>query len=159
MTTTLLVLGFIIIMALATYATVLLLKLRKQTAQKLKRQQELDEINRARFEEHLDSIRYIATAMLEERCELSEGVMRIAKLFGILSMSEQVAPQFPAIFKHFDIIEEHPIMAERKQLEKKQRMKLDFARMRSEAELESAILEEAKQLVTYSQTEIPTHLH
>ncbi|WP_394148042.1 DUF2489 domain-containing protein [Shewanella atlantica] len=155
MTTALLVLGFIIITALATYATVLLLRLRKQTAQKLKRQQELDEINRARVDEHLDSIRYIATAMLEERCELSEGVMRIAKLFGILSMSEQVASQFPAIFKHFEVIEDHPIMAERKQLEKKQRMKLDFARMRSEAELEAAILEEAKQLVNFT----PTHLH
>ncbi|WP_299796981.1 DUF2489 domain-containing protein [uncultured Shewanella sp.] len=155
MTTALLVLGFIIITALATYATVLLLRLRKQTAQKLKRQQELDEINRARLDEHLDSIRYIATAMLEERCELSEGVMRIAKLFGILSMSEQVASQFPAIFKHFEVIEDHPIMAERKQLEKKQRMKLDFARMRSEAELEAAILEEAKQLVNFT----PTHLH
>ena len=155
MTTALIVIGFIIITALAVYATALLLKLRKQSIQKKKHQQELKDINQARLDEHLNSIRYIATAMLEDRCELSEGVMRIAKLFSILSMSEQVEAQYPAIFKHFSVIQDHPIMAQRKKLEKQQRMKLDFARMRSEAELEADILEEAKQLTSFT----PSPLH
>ncbi|WP_076413137.1 DUF2489 domain-containing protein [Shewanella sp. UCD-KL12] len=155
MTTVLLVSGFIIIAALASYATMLMLKLRKQTKQREKKQQELNDINQARIDEHLGSIRYIATAMLEDRCELSEGVMRIAKLFGILSMSEQVESKYPAIFKHFAVIQDHPIMETRKQLEKQQRMKLDFARMRSEAELEADILNEAKQLSSFT----PSPLH
>ncbi|MCL1062965.1 DUF2489 domain-containing protein [Shewanella benthica] len=155
MTTALIVIGFIIITALAVYATALLLKLRKQSIQKKKHQQELKDINQARLDEHLNSIRYIATAMLEDRCELSEGVMRIAKLFSILSMSEQVEAQYPAIFKHFAVIQDHPIMAQRKTLEKQQRMKLDFARIRSEAELEADILEEAKQLSSFT----PSPLH
>jgi hypothetical protein len=155
MTTALLILGFFIVLALASYASYLILKLRKQTADKLAKQTELDAAHKAKLTEHLDSIRYIAAAMLDDRCELSEGVMRIAKLFGILSMSEQVANDYPALFKHFAIIEAHPILAERKQLEKRARMKLDYARMRSEAELEPDILEEAKQLTTFS----PSPLH
>lgn len=155
MTTVLLLSGFIIISLLASYATFLLLKLRKQTSQKAKHQQELQEINQARLDEHLSSIRYIATAMLEDRCEISEGVMRIAKLFSILSMSEQVEPEYPAIFKHFNVIQDHPIMEQRKSLEKKQRMRFDFARMRSEAELEAKILEEAKKLTSF----VPSPLH
>ena len=155
MTTALLISGFIIVTALASYATYLILKLRKQTADKLAKQAELDASHKAKFDEHLDSIRYIAAAMLDDRCELSEGVMRIAKLFGILSMSEQVTNDYPALFKHFAIIESHPIMAERKLLEKRARMKLDYARMRSEAELEPEILEEAKRLTLFT----PSPLH
>ncbi|EDQ02486.1 DUF2489 domain-containing protein [Shewanella benthica] len=155
MTTALIVIGFLLITALAGYATALLLKLRKQSIHKKKHQQEFKDINQARLDEHLNSIRYIATAMLEDRCELSEGVMRIAKLFNILSMSEQVEAQYPAIFKHFSVIQAHPIMTQRKKLQKQQRMKLDFARMRSEAGLEADILEEAKQLSSFT----PSPLH
>jgi len=155
MTTVLLLLGFITITALAGYTTLLLIKLHKQTALKTQQQQELLDANQAKIDEHLDSIRYIASAMLEDRCELSEGVMRIAKLFGMLSMTEQIEAQYPAIFKHFSVIENHPIMDKRKQLAKRQRMKLDLARMRSEAELGDAIFEEAKKLSHFS----PAPLH
>ncbi|WP_394497673.1 DUF2489 domain-containing protein [Shewanella sp. ENK2] len=92
----------------------------------------------------LDDIKYIASAMLEERCEPSEGVMRIAKLFEALSMSEQMAVEFPSIFEHYDCIKAHPIKEERKALAKQQRMKLDLARMKSEAKLEQGILDDAK---------------
>ena len=150
MTIALLIFAFIIVVTLTCYATILILKLRRQTADKLAKQAELNAANKAKFDEHLDSIRYIAAAMLDDRCELSEGVMRIAKLFGLLSMSELVANDYPALFKHFAIIEAHPIMTERKQLEKRARMKLDYARMRSEAELEPEILEEAKRLTRFT---------
>ena len=155
MTIVLLTLSCIFVITLACYASLLIFKLRKQTADKLAKQTELDIAHKAKLDEHLDSIRYIAAAMLDDRCELSEGVMRIAKLFGIISMSEQVAHDYPAIFKHFAVIESHPIMAKRKLLEKKARMKLDYARMCSEAELEAEILNEAKRLTIF----IPTPLH
>ncbi|MGS0726909.1 DUF2489 domain-containing protein, partial [Shewanella sp. 0m-11] len=54
--------------------------------------------------------------------------------------------QYPATFAHFDVIKAHPIKEQRKSLDKQQRMKLDYARMRSEGELEAKILEEAKLL-------------
>ncbi|MEI6859427.1 MAG: DUF2489 domain-containing protein [Shewanella sp.] len=155
MTILLTAIGFIIIIPLAGYAIALLLKLHNQSNQKKKHQQELTDKNQDRLNEHLSSIRYIATAMLEDRCELSEGVMRIAKLFCILSMSEQVETQYPAIFKHFAVIQDHPIMDKRKILKKQLRMKLDFARIRSEAELEVNILEEAQRLTHFT----PNPLH
>ena len=46
-------------------------------------------------------------------------------------------------------------MEARKALPKQQRMKLDFARMRSEADLGDAILEEAKIIAEFEQA--PTH--
>lgn len=146
MTTAFIVIGFFIIVALTTYATYLLLRVRKQNQVRVQQQQQQAAAAKAKSEELLDSIRYIAAAMLEERCEISEGVMRIAKLFNLVGMSELVSEKYPATFKHFEVIKDHPIKEQRKTLSKQQRMKLDFARMKSEAELEATILEEAKQL-------------
>ncbi|MGZ9899881.1 DUF2489 domain-containing protein [Shewanella gaetbuli] len=144
MTTALIVIAALIIIALSAYATMLLLKLKRQNAHN---QQVLAE-RQAKADEHrqrvLTDIRYIAAAMLEDRCELSEGVVRIGKLFDALSMTEQVTPLFPNLFTHYDIIKSHPIMEARKALPKQQRMKLDFERMRSEADLNDNILSEAK---------------
>ncbi|ASJ98410.1 MULTISPECIES: DUF2489 domain-containing protein [Shewanella] len=147
MTTTLLIIGALIILGLGGYALHLLLKLKKQTQQQAAQLAAQQAASEAREKELLGNIHYIAAAMLEERCELSEGVMRIGKLFEILGQSEQVQHQYPAFFKHFDIIKTHPIMEQRKALEKQQRMKLDFERMKSEAALEVEITEEAKLLV------------
>ncbi|PKG57473.1 MULTISPECIES: DUF2489 domain-containing protein [unclassified Shewanella] len=150
MTTVLIVIGFFIIVALTTYATYLLMRIRKQNQAKIKQQQEQAATAKAKSEELLDSVRYIAAAMIEERCELSEGVMRIAKLFNLVGMSELVSEQYPATFKHFEVIKEHPIKESRTALSKKQRMKLDFARIQSEGELESEILKEAKLLSQFN---------
>lgn len=155
MSTALIIIAIVIIIALGAYAASLLLKLKRQT---VINQQALDE-RLAKAEERrqqvLTDIRYIATAMLEERCELSEGVMRIGKLFDALSMTEQVTPLFPQLFTHYNIIGSHPIMEARQTLPKQQRMKLDFARMRSEADLGEAILQEAKSIADFEQ--VPTH--
>ncbi|MEZ9820782.1 DUF2489 domain-containing protein [Shewanella sp. 10N.286.45.A1] len=155
MTTALIVIGFFVIVALTTYATYLLLRVRKQNQARVQQQQQQAAAAKAKSEELLDSIRYIAAAMLEERCEISEGVMRIAKLFNLVGMSELVSEKYPATFKHFEVIKEHPIKEQRKTLSKQQRMKLDFSRMKSEAELEAKILEEAKQLSEFD----PASLH
>ncbi|MGS0682030.1 DUF2489 domain-containing protein [Shewanella sp. 125m-7] len=146
MTTSFIALGALVIVALTAYATYLLIQVRTQQQLKLQRQQEQAAAAKAKSDELLDNIRYIATAMIEERCELSEGVMRIAKLFQLVGMAELVESLYPATFTHFEVIKSHPIKEERKSLDKQQRMKLDFARMRSEGELEAKILDEAKRL-------------
>ena len=149
------VLGIIIILALATYAFVLLRKVSQQQRQtariKAERQAQAD----AKREEILGDIRYIAQAMVEDRCELSEGVVRIARLFDRLSLTERVSPDYPRLFSHFEVIKDHPIMDARKALPKQERMKLDLQRMKSEAEHEDAILAEAKLLAEFSLK--PTH--
>jgi hypothetical protein len=146
MSTALIVIAFFIIVMLTTYAAYLLIRVRQQNKARVLKQQEQAAAAKAKSEELLDSIRYIAAAMLEERCELSEGVMRITKLFNLVGMSDLVSEKYPATFKHFEVIKEHPIKENRKALSKQQRMRLDFARIKSEGELEAEILKEAKQL-------------
>ena len=141
--------GLLIIVALATYATQLLLKLRKQTQEREIAQQARQATADAKRESVLTDIRYIAAAMIEDRCEISEGTFRIAKLFDTLSLSERVAADYPNLFTHFKRIKDHPIMEARKALPKQERMKLDLARMKSESELEAGILEDARKLANF----------
>ncbi|AZG34242.1 MULTISPECIES: DUF2489 domain-containing protein [Shewanella] len=149
MSTTAIVIALLIIVALAAYATHLLLTLKRQTQANQQASSERKAKADERRQQILTDIRYIAAAMLEDRCELSEGVVRIGKLFDVLSLSEQVAPDFPNLFIHYDLIRNHPIMEARQALPKQQRMKFDFERMKSEAELEQVILEEAKSIAKF----------
>lgn len=149
MSTALIVLGFIIIVALSSYATFLLLKLKQQKQRQQVAHAELEVAANAKRAQILGDIRYIATAMIEDRCEISEGVVRIGRLFEILSLSERVAPEFPSLFQHFELIKGHPIMEARQALPKQERMKLDLIRMKSEAELADGINDDAKKLSDY----------
>ncbi|QSX37370.1 DUF2489 domain-containing protein [Shewanella sedimentimangrovi] len=146
MLTTLTILGAAIILGLAGYATLLLLKVRKQQQQQVEEAKARKEQADTRRESVLGDIRYIALAMTEDRCEISEGVVRIARLFDVLSLTDRVSPDYPALFSHFERIKDHPIMDARQALPKQERMRLDFERMKSEAEFEQAILDEAKRL-------------
>ncbi|MGX7655117.1 DUF2489 domain-containing protein [Shewanella putrefaciens] len=149
MSTALIVLGFIIIVALSSYATFLLLKLKRQKQRQQVAHAEREVAANAKRAQILGDIRYIATAMIEDRCEISEGVVRIGRLFEILSLSERVAPEFPSLFQHFELIKGHPIMEARQALPKQERMKLDLIRMKSEAELAEGINDDAKKLSDY----------
>jgi len=147
--TAIVILGFFIIVALSSYATYLLLKLQRQKKRQQAALVEREAVANAKRAQVLDDIRYIATAMIEDRCEISEGVVRIGRLFEILSLSERVAPEFPALFEHFELIKDHPIMEARQALPKQERMKLDLIRMKSEAALEQGISDDAKKLSAY----------
>lgn len=148
----LIILAVVIVTALASYATYLLLQLRKKQQNIAVAQQEKLDAAKAKKQQILTDIRYIAQAMLEERCEVSEGVVRIARLFDLISLTDLVKPKYPALFAHYDVIANHPIMEERKKLKKQERMKLDLARMKSENQHQLTIFEEAKQLSQFSET-------
>ncbi len=60
-----------------------------------------------------------------------------------------MAQQFPAIFKLYNEIKHLSILDERKQLEKKQRMKEDYQRMSIEAQLHSEIVADLDLLQQY----------
>lgn len=151
MSTTLIVLAVAIVLSLASYAAYLLFKLKQQTQTQQQASIEREQLATQKHQAVLTDIRYIANAMLEERCELSEGVMRIGKLFDALSLSEQVSPDYPNVFQHYACIQHHPIKEARKALPKQQRMKLDLQRMKSEAALEEKILAEVKQIAKFQQ--------
>ncbi|WP_394129166.1 DUF2489 domain-containing protein [Shewanella maritima] len=140
----------IIVIVLATYAAHLLIKLKKQNLTQQLAAVERERLAQEKREAVLTDIRYIANAMLEERCELSEGVMRIGKLFAALSLTEQVQPQYPNLFEHYELIADHPIKEARKALAKQQRMKLDLQRMKSETKLEQGIMDEIKLISEFS---------
>ncbi|MGL5047823.1 MAG: DUF2489 domain-containing protein [Shewanella sp.] len=149
MSTPIIILGLIIIVALSSYAIFLILKLKQQKKRQQAEQAEREASANAKRTQVLDDIRYIATAMIEDRCELSEGVVRIGRLFDILSLSERVTPEYPSLFKHFELIRNHPIMDARHALPKQERMRLDLIRMKSEAALEQGITNDAKKLSDY----------
>lgn len=155
MSTAFIILGGIILVGLSAYATYLLLQLKQQRQRQQAELAEREAKANAKRAQVLGDIRYIATAMLEDRCEMSEGVLRIGRLFEMLSLSERVAPEFPMLFKHFELIKAHPIMGARQALPKQQRMKLDYVRMKSEAELAHGINDEMKKLAHYQLR--PTH--
>ncbi|WP_298774937.1 DUF2489 domain-containing protein [uncultured Shewanella sp.] len=149
MYTIFIILGLLIITALSAYAIYLLLKVKQQKQQAIQAKKEQEKTVKERLDKLLDNIRYIAQAMLEDRCEVSEGVIRIAKLFDILGLTDQVIADYPSLFEHYKVIKEHPIKEQRKSLHKQQRMQLDYLRMRSESKLTVAILDEAKRLSQY----------
>ncbi len=151
----LVIVALIIVAGLAAYATMLLIRLRKQTQAKQAAIAAQQQAVQERQQRVLDDIRYIALAMTEDRCEISEGVLRIAKLFEALALTERVEADFPATYEHYELIKNHPILEERQALPKQERMKLDFHRMKSEAALQDNILNEAKTLANFVLK--PTH--
>ena len=55
--------------------------------------------------------------------------------------------QYPAMWALYNVIESHPILADRKALKRNERMKLDLEREAKEAELETEIINECQQLL------------
>ncbi|MGL5407809.1 MAG: DUF2489 domain-containing protein, partial [Shewanella sp.] len=80
MSTAFIILGGIILVGLSGYATYLLLQLKQQRQRQQAELAEREAKANAKRAQVLGDIRYIATAMLEDRCEMSEGVLRIGRL-------------------------------------------------------------------------------
>lgn len=140
----LIVLAVFILLSLAGYAISLILKLRKQSALEHKLRQEAEKAQKERFQRIVDSIDIIARAMLAEQCDLSEGVLRLKTLMDVLALKLE---EYPAMWALYEVIEDMPILDERKTLKRNERMKLDLEREAKEAELESQIKQECQQLL------------
>ena len=144
-----LVLAVIIVVSLAFYAGKLL---KQVSAQKLAQQQaQLAHQQALARHDHkvFASVKIIVRAMKEEQCDFSEGCWRLSVLLDSLKLSPELAQQFPAIFKLYNEIKHLSILDERKQLEKKQRMKEDYQRMSIEARLHSEIVADLDLLQQY----------
>ena len=144
-----LVLAVIIIASLAFYAG----KLLKQLSAQKQAQQQAELAHQQALAKHdqnvLASVKIIVRAMQEEQCDFSEGCWRLSVLLDSLKLSSELAPQFPAIFKLYNEIKHLSILDNRKQLEKKQRMKEDYQRMTIEAQLHSEIVTDLDLLQQY----------
>ena len=135
--TFLLIAAVIIIAGMVGYATYLLLALQKQ--KKALQQARRNRINRIK-----ESIEIIAKAMLNDDCNLSEGVLRLKMLLEPVGMSIK---NHVTMLQLYEVVETMPTHEARKALKKNERMRLDLQRESAEAALEKNIKLELHQLL------------
>lgn len=126
-----LIVGIVIILALAFYAGRLLKQLSAQTKQQQQqaqaRQQELNKHDKKVF----DSVLLITRAMQQEQCEFDEGCWRLSVLMSSLKTISDIEGRFPAIYQLYTEIKELSILDARKSLTKQERMREDLQRMKA----------------------------
>ncbi len=144
------VIALFIIIPLAIYAGMLLSQLKEQTANQAIAEQEKQAALKKHDTKVLNSVVIIVRAMKEEQCELSEGCWRLSVLLDSLKLSSELNTLFPSVYALYDGIKHMPILEERKKLTKPERMKLDFERMKLEADLKSKIQQDVGQLHQYA---------
>ena len=135
--TVLLLVAVCIIVGMIGYATYLLLALQKQ--KKALQQARRNRINRIK-----ESIEIIAKAMLNDDCNLSEGVLRLKMLLEPVGMSIK---NHVTMLQLYEVVETMPTHEARKALKKNERMRLDLQRESAEATLEKNIKLELHQLL------------
>lgn len=135
--TVLLLVAVCIIVGMIGYATYLLLALQKQ--KKALQQARRNRINRIK-----ESIEIIAKAMLNDDCNLSEGVLRLKMLLEPVGMSLK---HYSAMWRLYETVEDMPTHEARRELKKNERMRLDLQRESAEAALEKNIKLELHQLL------------
>jgi hypothetical protein len=146
----LIVAAVIIVGGLAFYAGTLLMKLKQQKTDQQLAKQKQREAHHLHDKKVLSSVIIIVRAMKEKQCDISEGCWRLSVLLDSLKTVDNLNLEFPAIFDLYSAIKHMPILAERKKLDKKQRMKLDFERMKAEADLSPAIFDNLDLLHTFA---------
>jgi len=146
----LVLLAIVIIGVLAAIATKLLRQLQQQTREQAQKQAAQQKALRQHDKKIISSVIIIVRAMKEEQCDLGEGCWRLSVLLDSLKLSQDLNTQFPAVFKFYEAIKHMPILAARKKLDKKSRMKLDLERMNLEAELAADIRQDIELLHQYA---------
>ena len=135
--TVLLLVAVCIIVGMIGYAIYLLLALQKQ--KKALQQARRNRINRIK-----ESIEIIAKAMLNDDCNLSEGVLRLKMLLEPVGMSLK---HYSAMWRLYETVEDMPTHEARNALKKNERMRLDLQRESAEVALEKNIKLELHQLL------------
>ncbi|MFC3094197.1 DUF2489 domain-containing protein [Alteromonas sediminis] len=141
---TILLLGALIIAALAFYAGRLLFLLKKQNErQAVARQKRVATIT--------ESVTTIAMAMSQQQCDLSEGAIRICRLLDALPLDPKpdYDQRFPHIYGLFIKVSGFDTHEARMALDKRERRRQDRAREEIEAEYESRVLGELEKITTF----------
>lgn len=133
----LLILGSIIVVALAAYAVYLLIAVKKQ-------KKAVEQAYLLRVQRLHESIEIIAGAMERGDCNLSEGVLRLKMLLEPLGKKLK---NYPSMHALYEIIADMPTHEARRELKKNERMRLDLQRESAEADLEDKIKLELQQLL------------
>ena len=153
-TTLFAIVGLIIIIILAAYAWNLVKQV-KQAEADVERQQQEEAAKaahnlRQKQLELVNDIRFVARSVLEQQCEITEGVLRIHYLISGLDPDAWQLPELTQLRKHYESTRSMPILDEYKKLNKKQQFKLDTERWTRESDNKEAIEKDLRWLVTYS---------
>lgn len=146
----LIVLAVLIIVTLSTIAAYYLLKLKRVNAE----QKQLAVQNQQAWLEHQielsNDLKFIANAMLQGQCEITEGCLRLKVLMDRLDETLQNQTHFQAIVAHFNATSSMPTHKAYASLSRKEQFVLDNQRYKLEHENKDAILQEAKTLLKYN---------
>lgn len=149
LTLILIVLAALIIAVLAGYAVYLLRKVREQ--EKLQQQEEAAaELQlRQHQEELVKDIRFIARSVLQDQCDISEGVLRLEYLLRGLDADVWQRHELSTLREHHNDIRDMPILDAYRALTPKQQFALDKKRFQLEEANKPAIERELHWLVEY----------
>lgn len=143
----LILVGCAIILGLAIYACRLLFLVKAQSQKQQKtREKRINNIQQ--------SIQTISFAMLQQQCDLSEGVIRICRLLEALPLNPlpDYTARFPAIYQLFELVKDYPTHEVRAAQPKATRRQQDKERQEYESELENKILKEVELLRKFEVT-------
>lgn len=145
----LIIIAVLILIALSATAAYYLLKLRKVKQQQNKQIQENQAAWQAHQDELASDLRFIANAMLQGQCEITEGCMRIKVLMDRLDDQLQYQDEFKTIQKHFAQTAHMPTHKAYQALSKQEQFKLDKQRFTLEEANKAQVLVEVKTLSEY----------
>lgn len=137
--------GGLILAGLGAYAASLLLKLRAQTRLR-------EQAIAARNSRILESVHLIAAAMVQGRCESSEGAIRLVNLLGALQYRwpEPPGERFPGLYALYEQIRDLPTHEARRALTKAERASQDRERARHEQRYNDQIQEDVAKLADFT---------
>lgn len=145
----LIIFGALILLGLGATAAYYVIKLRKVQTQQTQQIQK----NREAWQKHRDELasdlKFIANAMVQGQCEITEGCMRLAVLMDRLDDELQHNHQFTTIRAHFSQTAHMPTHEAYKALTRKEKFKLDNQRYALEEQNREQVLNEAKALLAY----------
>ncbi|MEX1056333.1 MAG: DUF2489 domain-containing protein [Natronospirillum sp.] len=147
--TVLMTVAVLFVLALAGYAAVLLLKLRRQK-QRLAQQDALFQQKKIEHEDYLvQSIQVIADNVVQGDLNLSEASIRLKFLLDGLGLSDQERARFIAFDELYHKVKDFDTHQDRKALSVKERQLQDNAREAHEAEHRATLVLKARELIGY----------
>lgn len=149
--------GAIVIVALASYAGFLLIKVKKQKRLiQIQQQKAIEKRNANIFE----NVYTLCMAGMQQQCDLSEIVIRVYCIMDYVQGEDRIdfSVDFPAIYDLYNIVKDMARGEERQKLAKQVRMKQTLERQKAEARLSNEILKELadlKERITPLNNQIP----
>jgi Protein of unknown function (DUF2489) len=150
----LLIVAGLIVITLAGYALYLYVQLRRKTAERKQQEELLVEEIESRRKNHRNSIRVIASAIVQGQVGLTEGAIRISMLVSQLGLSDLEKADYQVFFQLTEATSHIPILEEWKKLNKKEKLSFDQEREELEASFKAFIEVAANKLLISDGSEV-----